>query len=255
MSGHDPGGHGPGREAVAPPTPADRPARVSAAGGAGGADHPGRGWEPVELVVARHSLSTAAVLVVTVALVALPVAVAVAITATVVSAGTTVGGVLVGLVVPLALLGFAMGVARPLVAGRRVVLVLRADALVIADRTLFHRAEVVPRQAIERAWLGPGVDEWLARSDPSVEVALAPDDEPVDLVVAFDGLVRFDAARRKVSRAKGDHRAALPHPEHPVSHLWVPLTDPALAQAALADWLPTPPAPAPAGSPPPPELR
>lgn len=251
MSTPDPGGHGPGREGVAPPAPEDRPERVT---GAADPDHPGRGWEPVELAVARHSSSTAVVLVVTVALVALPVAVAVAITATVFAAGTTVAGVLVGLVVPLALLGFAMGVARPLVAGRRVVLVLRADALVIADRTLFHGPEVVPRQAIEGAWLGPGVDGWLSGSDPSVEVALAPDDEPVDLVVAFDGLVRFDAARRKVSRAKGDHRTALPHPDHPVSHLWVPLVDPAGAQAALAGWLGTPPAPAPRASPPPADL-
>lgn len=206
-------------------------------------------WAPVELPLRRHTFSTPAVLVAAGALVALPVAVAMAITVTVLSAGSTLGGVLVGLVLPLALLGFAAGVARPLVAGRRVVLVLRADALVIADRTLFHAAEGIPRHTVTAAWLGDGVDVWLGDRDPTAEVALAPDDEPVDLLLAFDELVVLDHARRKVSRPKGDHRAALPHPDHPVSRLWVPLADQATAREALAAWLPAPPVPAPPGSP------
>lgn len=209
-------------------------------------------WAPVELPLRRHTFSTPAVLVAAGALVALPVAVAVAITVTVLSAGSTVGGVLVGLVLPLALLGFAAGVARPLVAGRRVVLVLRADALVIADRTLFHAAEGIPRHAVTGAWVGDGVDVWLDDRDPAAEVALAPDDEPVDLLLAFDELVVLDHARRKVSRPKRDHRAALPHPDLPVSRLWVPLADQADAREALAAWLPGALVSAPPGTPSPP---
>lgn len=209
----------------------------------------GEAWSPVELPLRRHTFSTPALVVGAAALVALPVAVAVAITATVVSSGTTVAGVLVGLVVPLALVAFAAGVARPLLAGRRVVLVLRADALVISDRTLFHAAEGIPRGVVTGAWMGDGVDAWLDDGDPDVEVALAPDDEPVDLLLTFDDLVVLDHARRRVSRPKGDHRAALPHPDRPVGHLWVPLADPTAARAALAAWLPSPPVDTPAGTP------
>lgn len=211
----------------------------------------GEAWAPVELAVRRNRFSTPVVVVAAGVLVALPVAVAVAIAATVVSAASTVGGVVVGLVVPLALVGFAVGVARPLVTGRRVVLVLRADALVIADRTLFHAPEVIPRAAVTGAWIGEAVGSWLGAGDPGDAVALSPDDEPVDLLLAFDGLVRFDDARRKVSRPKGDHRSVLPHPDHPVGHLWVPLVDAEAAHPALAAWLPGPPVAAPAGTPPP----
>ena len=197
----------------------------------------------------RHTFSTPALVVAWVLLVALPVAVAVAIAGTVVRAGSSIGGVAVGLVVPLALVGFAAGVARPLVAGRRVTLVLRADALVLADRGLFRAAEAIPRAAVAEAWIGPAVDGWLGSRDPAAEVGLAPDDEPVDLLLVFDELVVFDHARRKVSRAKGAHRSALPRPDVPVGHLWVPLADPAAAEAALAGWLPTPPREAPPGTP------
>jgi hypothetical protein len=208
--------------------------------------------EPVELVLRRNRFSTPAVLVAAGALVAFPVAVAVAIAVTVVTSASTVGGVLVGLVVPLALLAFAVGVARPLASGRRTVLVLRADALVIVDRTLFRSAEGIPRHVVVRAWLGDAVDGWLAVRDPATEVSLAPDDEPVDLLLAFDELVVLDHARTRVSRPKGEHRSVLPHPERPVGHLWVPLADPAAARAALAAWLPAPPLDAPVGTPAPP---
>lgn len=207
--------------------------------------------EPAELAVRRNRFSAPVLLVAAGALVLLPVAVGVAITATVVTSASTVGGVLVGLVVPLALVGFAAGVARPLVAGRRTVLVLRADALVIADRTLFRKPEGIPRHVVTGAWVGDAVDGWLAARDPGLEVALAPDDEPVDLLVTFGELVVLDHARTKVSRPKGDHRAALPHPARPVGHLWVPLVDAAAARAALAAWLPEAPRDAPAGAAPP----
>ncbi len=208
-------------------------------------------WAPVELPLRRHSFSTPALVVAAGALVALPVAVAIAITITVLSAGSSVAGVLVGLVVPLALVGFAAGVARPLVAGRRVVLVLRADALVIADRTLLHATEGIPRHVVTGAWLGDAVDGWLGERDPAVEVALAPDDEPVDLLLVFDELVVLDSARRRVSRPKGDHRSSLPHPDRPVGHLWIPLADAAAARTALSAWLPTPPVDAAPGAVPP----
>ncbi len=210
--------------------------------------------EPVEVALRRNRLSTPALVVVGALLVAMPVAVAVAIAATVVSAGSNVGGVLVGLVVPLALLAFAVGIARPLVAGRRVVLVLRADALVIADRTLFRAPEAIGREVVADAWLGDGVDGWLGERDPTVEVALSPDDEPVDLLVAFSDPVLLDHARRRVSRPKGAHRSALPAPDRPVGHLWIPVADVAAARAALTGWLPRPPVDAPPGSPPPPLL-
>lgn len=209
----------------------------------------GEGWTPVELPLRRNGFSTPVLIVAGGALVALPVAVAVAIAVTVVTTATSLGGILVGLVVPLALVGFAAGVARPLAAGRRVVLVLRADALVIVDRTLFHTAEAVPRHVVVGAWVGDGVDGWLAARDPAAEVALAPDDEPVDLLLAFDGLVLFDHARRRVSRPKGEHRSALPHPDRPTGRLWVPLADRGAAVAALTAWLARPPEPAPAGAP------
>ena len=200
----------------------------------------------------RHTFSTPPLVVAWVLLVALPAAVAVAIAATVVQAGSSIAGLAVGLVVPLALLGFAAGVARPLVAGRRVTLVLRADALVLADKGLFRAAEAIPRAAVAEAWIGPAVDGWLGSRDPVAEVGLAPDDEPVDLLLVFDELVVFDHARRKVSRAKGAHRSGLPRPEVPVGHLWVPLADPEAARASFAAWLPSPPREAPPGAPPPP---
>jgi hypothetical protein len=71
----------------------------------------------------------------------------------------------------------------------------------------------------------------------------------VDLLVTFSDLVVLDHARRKVSRPKGVHRAALPAPDRPVGHLWVPLADVAAARSALAGWLPVPPVDAPAGAP------
>ena len=205
--------------------------------------------EPVEVALRRNRLSTPALVVVGALLVAMPVAVAVAIAATVISAGSNVGGVLVGLVVALALVAFAVGIARPLVAGRRVLLVLRADALVIADRTLFRAPEAIGREVVAGAWLGEGVDGWLGERDPAVEVALSPDDEPVDLLVVFSDLVVLDHARRRVSRPKGVHRSALPAPDRPVGHLWIPLADVAAARAALAGWLLRPPVDAPPGSP------
>lgn len=205
--------------------------------------------EPLEVALRRHRLSTPAVVVVGALLVAMPVAVAVAIAATVVSAGSNVGGVLVGLVVPLALVGFAVGIARPLLAGRRVALVLRADALVIADRTLFRAPEAIGRDVVAGAWLGEGVDGWLGDRDPGQEVALSPDDEPVDLLVAFTDLVLLDHARRRVSRPKGLHRSLLPAPDRPVGHLWIPVADEAAARAALTSWLPHPPVEAPSGAP------
>jgi hypothetical protein len=207
--------------------------------------------EPVEVALRRHRLSTPALVVVGALLVAMPVAVAVAIAATVVSAGSNVGGVLVGLVVPLALVGFAVGIARPLLAGRRVALVLRADALVIADRTLFRAPEAIGREVVAGAWVGDGVDGWLGARDPGQEVALSPDDEPVDLLLVLTDLVLLDHARRRVSRPKGAHRSALPAPDRPVGHLWVPVADVAAARAALAAWLPHPPVDAPPGAPPP----
>lgn len=205
--------------------------------------------EPVVVPLRRHTFSTPALLVAWVLLVALPLAVAVAIAATVVRAGSSVAGLAVGLVVPLALVGFAAGVARPLVAGRRVTLVLRADALVLADKGLFRAAEVIPREAVAGAWIGPAVDGWLGFRDPVREVSLAPDDEPVDLLLVFDELVLFDHARRKVSRAKGVHRSALPRPDVPVGHLWVPLADRDAAMVALGGWLPSPAREAPPGTP------
>jgi hypothetical protein len=204
---------------------------------------------PVEIPLRRNRFSTPVLVVAGALLVAVPVAVAIAIAATVLSAGTNLGGVLVGLVVPLALVAFAIGVARPLAAGRRVVLVLRADALVLADRTLFRAPEAIGREVVAGAWIGEGVDAWLGGRDPEEEVALAPDDEPVDLLVTFSDLVVLDHARRKVSRPKGVHRAALPSPDRPVGHLWVPLADVAAARSALAGWLPVPPVDAPAGAP------
>lgn len=210
-------------------------------------DQPADG--PVVLALRRNTFSTPALVVAATLLVALPFAVAVAITATVVRAGSSLAGVAVGLVVPLALVGFAAGVARPLVAGRRVTLVLRPDALVVADKGLFRTAEAIPREAVATAWIGPAVDDWLSTRDPAREVGLAPDDEPVDLLVVFDDLVVFDHARRKVSRAKGEHRSGVPRPDEPVGHLWVPLADPGGARAALARWLPAPPVDAPAGTP------
>ena len=204
---------------------------------------------PAVLPLRRNTFSTPALVVAAVLLVALPVAVAVAIAATVLRAGTTVAGVAVGLVVPLALVGFAAGVARPLVAGRRVTIVLRPDALVLADRGLFRTAEAIPREAVASAWVGPAVDHWLGLRDPAVEVALAPDDEPVDLLLVFGDLVVLDNARRRVSRPKGAHRSAVPRPDAPVGHLWVPLADPAAARRALAGWLPAPPGDARPGTP------
>ena len=206
---------------------------------------------PVVLPLRRHTFSTPALVVAVSLLVALPLAVAVAIAVTVVRSGSSVAGVAVGLVVPLALLGFAAGVARPLVAGRHVTLVLRSDALVVADKGLFRAAEAIPREAVATAWIGPGVDEWLGARDPAREVSLAPDDEPVDLLVVFEDLVVFDHARRKVSRAKGEHRSTVPRPNEPVGHLWVPLADPGRATEALMAWRPAPPGEAPAGTPPP----
>lgn len=205
--------------------------------------------EPVVLPLRRNTFSTPALAVAWILLVALPVAVAVAIAATVLRAGSTVAGLAVGLVVPLALFGFAAGVARPLAAGRRVNLVLRADALVVADKGLFRAAEAIPRDTIAGAWIGPAVDGWLASRDPAVEVSLAPDDEPVDLLLVFHELVVFDHARRKVSRSKGAHRSALPRPDEPVGHLWVPLADRDATRGALAAWLPGPPEDASAGTP------
>lgn len=208
------------------------------------------GWgAPVVLPMRRNTFSTPALVVAASLLVALPVAVAVAITVTVLRAGSTVAGVTVGLVVPLALVGFAAGVARPLVAGRRVTLVLRPDALVLADRGLFRSAEVIPRQAVAAVWIGPAVDLWLGSRDPAEEVGLAPDDEPVDLLLVFEDLVVLDHARRKVSRPKGEHRSSLPRPDEPIGHLWVPLVDPEAARLALAEWLPTLPGGAPPGTP------
>ena len=205
--------------------------------------------EPLEVALRRNRLSTPALVVVGALLVAMPVAVAVAIAATVVSAGSNVGGVLVGLVVPLALVGFAVGVARPLLAGRRVALVLRADALVIADRTLFRAPEAIGREVVAGAWLGDGVDGWLGDRDPGQEVALSPDDEPVDLLLSFTDLVLLDHARRRVSRPKGVHRSALPTPDRPVGHLWIPVADVAAARTALTAWLAHPPVEAPSGAP------
>jgi hypothetical protein len=205
--------------------------------------------DPVELPIRRNRFSLPALLVAGGALVALPLAVAVAIAATVVTSASSVAGVLVGLVVPLALLGFAVGVARPLIAGRRTVLVLRADALVIVDRTLFRTTEGIPRPAVSGAWIGDAVDGWLAGRDPEGEVSIAPDDEPVDLLLSFDELVVLDHARTRVSRPKGEHRSSLPHPERPIGHLWVPLADPDGARAKLAAWLPSPPREAPLGTP------
>lgn len=211
---------------------------------------PDPSWgDPVALPVRRNTFSTPALVVAAALLVALPVAVAVAIAATVLRAGSNLGGVLVGLVVPLALLAFSVGVARPLVTGRRVSLVLRADALVLSDRSLFRAAEAIPRHVVTTAWIGPAVDGWLSDRDPAVEVALAPDDEPVDLLLVFDELVVLDHARRRASRPKGEHRSALPQPDQPVGHLWVPLADPEAARAALAVWLPSPPVGAPLGTP------
>ena len=210
-------------------------------------DHPSD--RPVVLPLRRHTFSTPALVVAASLLVALPLAVAVAIAVTVVRSGSSVAGVALGLVVPLALLGFAAGVARPLVAGRHVTLVLRSDALVVADKGLFRAAEAIPREAVAAAWIGPGVDEWLGTRDPAREVGLAPDDEPVDLLVVFDDLVVFDHARRKVSRGKGQHRSTVPRPDEPVGHLWVPLADPEAARTALTRWLPAPPGEAPPGTP------
>ena len=204
------------------------------------------------LPLRRHTFSTAALVVAWLLLVALPLAVAVAMAATVVGSASSAAGLAVGLVVPLALVGFAAGVARPLVAGRRVTLVLRADALVLADKGLFRAAEAIPRAAVAGAWIGPAVDGWLGSRDPAAEVGLAPDDEAVDLLLVFDELVVFDHARRKVSRAKGEHRSGLPRPDVPVGHLWVPLADPDGARVALGDWLPSPPRVAPLGTPAPP---
>lgn len=207
------------------------------------------GWgAPVVLPMRRNTFSTPALVVAASLLVALPVAVAVAIAVTVLRAGSTVAGVAVGLVVPLALVGFAAGVARPLVAGRRVTLVLRPDALVLADRGLFRAAEAIPRQAVAAAWIGPAVDHWLSSRDPAEEIGLAPDDEPVDLLLVFEDLVVLDHARRKVSRPKGEHRSSLPRPDEPIGHLWVPLVDPEAARLALAEWLPTLPGGAPSGT-------
>lgn len=190
------------------------------------------------LLVRRNRFSDAALLVAGLLLVALPVAVAVAIGATVVRSGSNAGGVAIGLVVPLALLAFSAGVVRPLVTGRRVTLVLGSDALVVHDRSLFRGAEAIPRSAVAAAWIGPAVDGWLADREPGSEVALAPDDEPVDLLLLFDELVLFDHARRKASRPKGEHRSALPQPDRPAGHLWVPLADPDAAGTALRTWLP-----------------
>lgn len=203
----------------------------------------------MEIALRRNRLSTPALVVAGSLLVALPVAVAVAIAVTVVGEASNAGGVVVGLVVPLALVAFAVGVARPLVAGRRVALVLRADALVLADRTLFRAPEAIGREVVAGAWVGEGVDGWLAACDPAAEVALAPDDEPVDLLVVLGSLVVLDHARRRVSRPKGAHRSALPHPDQPVSRLWLPVADAAAARLALARWLPTPPLEAPPGAP------
>lgn len=213
---------------------------------------PDRSWgDPVALAVQRNTFSTPALVVAAALLVALPVAVAIAIATTVLRAGSNVGGVLVGLVVPLALLAFSAGVARPLVTGRRVSLVLRADALVLSDRSLFRAAEAIPRHAVAAVWIGPAVDGWLSDRDPAVEVALAPDDEPVDLLLVFDELVVLDHARRRASRPKGEHRSALPQPDQPIGHLWVPLADPGAARATLTRWLPVPPADAAPGTGPP----
>jgi hypothetical protein len=205
----------------------------------------------VVLPLRRNAFSPAVLVVGFALLVVLPLAVAVAIAVTVLGAGSTVGGVAVGLVVPLALFAFALGVARPLVAGRKIHIVLRADALVLADKGLFRSAEAIPRHAVREAHIGPAVAGWLAARDPADEVGLAPDDEPVDLLLVFDELVVLDHARRKASRPKGEHRSALPRPDQPVGHLWVPLADPDGASRALAAWLSTPPVPAPAGTPPP----
>ena len=209
----------------------------------------GGAHEPVEIPLRRHRLSTPALVVAGALLVALPVAVAVAIAVTVVGEASNVGGVAVGLVVPLALAAFAVGVARPLVAGRRVALVLRADALVLADRTLFRAPEAIGREVVAGAWVGEGVAGWLAACDPASEVALAPDDEPVNVLVVLAGPVVLDHARRKVSRPKGAHRSALPHPDQPVSRLWLPVVDADAAGLALARWLPGPPLQAPPGAP------